>query len=190
MLLGDHPALNILNTVYRAPDGVLVDALQDDRDVLQWLERVGWPVENEPADLRPLSLLRAARMLRETIRTLIEKRKAQQTKPAEPDLAQFNAFLKQARSYLKLIPKKDGSLRLERKWKQRTAEEVLAPLAESAADLLANDDFSLVKRCENDQCVLWFYDLTKSHHRRWCSMASCGNRHKVAAFRRRKQQSA
>jgi predicted RNA-binding Zn ribbon-like protein len=33
--------------------------------------------------------------------------------------------------------------------------------------------------------VLFFYDTTKNHARRWCSMAFCGNRHKVAAHYRR-----
>nr|WP_254214234.1 CGNR zinc finger domain-containing protein [Burkholderia multivorans] len=33
--------------------------------------------------------------------------------------------------------------------------------------------------------MLWFLDRTKSHRRRWCSKALCGNRQKVAAFRRR-----
>jgi predicted RNA-binding Zn ribbon-like protein len=35
--------------------------------------------------------------------------------------------------------------------------------------------------------VLFFYDTTKNHARRWCSMAFCGNRHKVAAHYRRQQ---
>ncbi|NEJ40784.1 CGNR zinc finger domain-containing protein, partial [Rhizobium ruizarguesonis] len=37
-------------------------------------------------------------------------------------------------------------------------------------------------------CTLFFLDTTKSHRRRWCSMALCGNRMKVAAFRSRKQE--
>ncbi|MNH42693.1 CGNR zinc finger [compost metagenome] len=69
-----------------------------------------------------------------------------------------------------------------------TAEQYLAPLAESAAELMAEGDFDLVRVCEHPDCVLWFYDRTKSHRRRWCSMALCGNRHKVAEFRKRKQQ--
>lgn len=184
-LVGDHPALDFLNTVVRV-DEKLVDSLQSDRDVLQWLARVGWPVESDTANLRPPSLLQAARILREAIRSLVEKRKA--GKRFDPDA--LNAFLAEARSSMKLSQKKDGSLQLNRKWKQRTAGEILAPLAESAADLLANSDFNLVRRCENDACVLWFCDRTKSHHRRWCSMALCGNRHKVAAFRKRQQQAS
>jgi predicted RNA-binding Zn ribbon-like protein len=185
MRLADHPVLDFLNTVYLT-EQVLVDALQSDADVRQWLRDAGWPVETEPAELPPSALLRAARALRSTIRTLVEKQKA--SRITESDLAPLNALLKQARSYHKVVSKKDGSLRFERKWKQRAPEEVLAPLAESAADLLVNGDFSLVRLCESEQCVLWFYDRTKSHHRRWCSMATCGNRHKVAAFRQRKLQ--
>ncbi len=183
MLVADHPALDFLNSVARR-EGKLVDSLQRDSDVLEWLARAGWPVETGSAALRPLSLIQTARTLRETIRTLVEKRKA--GKRVDPDA--LNAFLAESRSYLKLTQKKDGSLQLTRKWKQRTAGEMLAPLSESAADLLADGNFDLVRRCQNDECVLWFYDRTKSHHRRWCSMATCGNRHKVMAFRQRRQQ--
>ena len=66
-------------------------------------------------------------------------------------------------------------------------EGVLAPLAEAAADLLANADFDLVRHCEGVDCVLWFYDRTKAHRRRWCSMQVCGNRNKVAGFRARRR---
>jgi predicted RNA-binding Zn ribbon-like protein len=61
------------------------------------------------------------------------------------------------------------------------------PVAEAVATLLAKGDFSLVRKCECPDCTLWFHDRTKSHHRRWCSMALCGNRMKVAAFRARQK---
>ena len=126
------------------------------------------------------------RALRETLRTLMEKRKAE--KRADPGV--LNAFLAEARSYLELVSSRDGSLHLKRKWERRTPQQVLAPLAESAADLLATGDFNLIRRCEDEECVLWFCDRTRSHHRRWCSIAKCGNRHKVAAFRKRQQCSS
>ena len=183
VMLGDHPALNILNTVARV-DGELVDSLRSDADVLRWLTRVGLPVETDVARFRAPSLLKIARELRETIRTLIEKRK----KGTRVDPAALNVFLAQARTHVQLVSNRDGRLHLKRQWEQRTPEQVLAPLAESAAALLTTDDFSLVRRCENEECVLWFYDRSKSHHRRWCSMTTCGNRHKVAAFRERRQR--
>jgi predicted RNA-binding Zn ribbon-like protein len=42
-----------------------------------------------------------------------------------------------------------------------------------------------VKRFEGEACILWFADQTRSHHRRWCSTKICGNRQKVAAYRKR-----
>ena len=58
--------------------------------------------------------------------------------------------------------------------------------AEAAAELFTKPEFNLVRKCESDDCVLWFYDRTKGHKRRWCSMAVCGNMHKVSKFRSRK----
>ena len=66
-----------------------------------------------------------------------------------------------------------------------TAASLLGPVAEAAAHLLVEGDFALVRQCEHPDCILWFYDRTKSHKRRWCSMAQCGNRQKAARFRKR-----
>jgi predicted RNA-binding Zn ribbon-like protein len=99
----------------------------------------------------------------------------------------LNEFLSVCESHVELRAGPKKSLRSERRWRTEKAEGLLAPVAEAAADLLVNGDFELVRKCEDRECVLWFYDRTKSHHRRWCSMASCGNRNKVAAFRQRKE---
>ncbi|MEW5977868.1 MAG: ABATE domain-containing protein [Acidobacteriota bacterium] len=63
--------------------------------------------------------------------------------------------------------------------------QLLWPVAESACDLLCYGNLSLVRKCENPNCVLFFYDTTRNHSRRWCSMSVCGNRMKVAAHFRR-----
>ena len=46
-------------------------------------------------------------------------------------------------------------------------------------ELLTNDA-SRVRRCAHPDCVLHFYDTSPKRGRRWCSMASCGNRAKAA----------
>ena len=61
------------------------------------------------------------------------------------------------------------------------AHQLLGLLAEAATDLLCTCDLSLIKKCQNPECVLFFYDTTKNHARHWCSMSLCGNRSKVAA---------
>jgi predicted RNA-binding Zn ribbon-like protein len=64
---------------------------------------------------------------------------------------------------------------------------LLAPVAEAAALLLAREDPGRVRRCSAPGCGHWFLDTSKNQRRRWCSMAVCGNRAKVAAHHGRKR---
>src|SRR5258708_12301429 len=62
----------------------------------------------------------------------------------------------------------------------------LAILARQIALFLAEANLNYLRRCANTtSCVLYFYDTTKNHRRQWCSTGVCGNRHKVAEFRKR-----
>jgi predicted RNA-binding Zn ribbon-like protein len=181
--LAGELALDFLNTRLRAGREIL-DLLQTDEDVLAWLKRAGLPAS--PAskvgrNTASQSLLRDARVLRENIRSLVEKRKA--GRRGDPSV--LNGFLKRAQSHPRLVWNKPHSLTIERIQPPDRREAILAPIAEAAAVLLSTADFHLVKRCEGKACVLWFLDQTKSHHRRWCSTRTCGNRHKVASYRRR-----
>ena len=63
----------------------------------------------------------------------------------------------------------------------------LAPLARSAAELIAEGPGAPVRKCAHPRCVLYFYDDSRTRRRRWCSMAVCGNRMKVAAHARRRR---
>ena len=180
-VLADHPVLDMLNTRANV-DGVPFEFWQGDADVERWLVRLGWAEEGAVPVFEEGALLGAARGLREVIRVLLEQRKAGQ----QGDPAALNAFLRKAVSHPQLAWPAPGELRLERQRKVQTAEQFLAPIAEAAATLLVEGDFGLVRTCEHPECVLWFYDRTKGHRRRWCSMALCGNRHKVAEFRKRK----
>lgn len=42
-----------------------------------------------------------------------------------------------------------------------------------------------VRRCGNPDCVLYFLDTSKNGSRRWCAMATCGNRLKAQRHHRR-----
>jgi predicted RNA-binding Zn ribbon-like protein len=182
LFVAGHPALDFLNTRTKLAED-FADLLQSDQDVLLWLRQAGFPapaIEDLP---QPLNLLVSARMLRESIRVLVEMRK--RSRRGDPSI--LNSFLAAGPSYRQLVWDKSTNLRVNNVRRQKTAESILAPIAEAAADLLATADFELVKRCENKNCVLWFADQTKSHRRRWCSMELCGNRQKVAAYRTRRR---
>ncbi|MFC3105340.1 CGNR zinc finger domain-containing protein [Salinisphaera aquimarina] len=66
-------------------------------------------------------------------------------------------------------------------------EAVLSLVAESAARYLANGKAGRLKSCEHSGCILFFYDTSKNNARRWCSMATCGNRAKAKAHYARKR---
>jgi len=182
-VVADHPALDLLNTV-AIVEGQPFDFLRTDGDVVRWLKRLSLLPEGSAPKVPRHALLEAARSLRETVRILVIRRK--EGKKADPSA--LNASLRAAEAYPELVWDGPDAPRLQRKREFRTPEQLLAPLAESAAELLSSGDFDLVRPCDNHECILWFYDRTKSHRRRWCSMAACGNRHKVAAFRQRQQE--
>ena len=181
LFLAGHRALDFLNSRMRLK-GELVDFFQRDQDVLRWLRLAGFSAPAKAPALEPSSaLLHAARKLRENVRGLVEARKAGH----KGNVALLNSFLAGAPSHPRVVWNAPRSVRVDRVRTLDTAEAILAPVAEAAADFLATADFALVKRCEDETCVFWFVDQTKSHHRRWCSMALCGNRNKVAAYRKR-----
>ena len=178
-LYGDHPALDLMNTVMTL-DGAKVERWNSDDDVLAWLRSAVDPAVELPEGPVP-GLLAAARALREQLRTLVAARK----EGGALDLAALNALLARAPRQL-VLREEEGGLRLKRRHAGAAPDALLAPVVEAAAHLLAEEKLELVKRCENPACTLWFLDKSKSHQRRWCSMALCGNRHKVATFRKRK----
>lgn len=81
------------------------------------------------------------------------------------------------------------SWRLGFKAREAGLEWLLAAIARSGAELISEGTSQNLKQCANPQCQNFFYDDSRTRRRRWCSMALCGNRHKVAAFARRNQGS-
>jgi predicted RNA-binding Zn ribbon-like protein len=102
-------------------------------------------------------------------------------------ILQINKYLKLPFGYNKLAMER-GEVRLKFEASFGDPESLLAPVAADAARLLTEGDPSKVKQCESEKCVLFFYDSTKNHSRRWCSMGSCGNREKVKAFYQRRKK--
>jgi predicted RNA-binding Zn ribbon-like protein len=177
---GGHVALDLLNTVAIA-NGQMVDSLQTDADVKTWLLEHAVVSDRKALEITTPGLAKAAHALREVIRDLISAKKEGRALKVEP----LNAYLQHGASYLQLAKSDAKHYYVERVRQIESVEQLLAPIAEAAAELIALEDFSVVRKCESPDCVLWFYDRTKGHKRRWCSMAICGNRHKVASYRKR-----
>ena len=184
-LLADHLALDLLNTEAR-DDGTAVEFWHGGDDVLRWLARQGIVPAPGAAAADLAALLAHALALRTLARELIGRRS--EGKTIAPD--GLNAYLHAHLSAPHLALDAAGGLVLRRVPLGDAIAALLGPVAEAVAQLLAEGDFTLVRQCEHPECVLWFYDSTKAHKRRWCSMALCGNRHKAAQFRKKASQGA
>ncbi|CAM3702954.1 CGNR zinc finger [Vibrio aerogenes CECT 7868] len=183
LMSGDHLALNFLNTKAMI-DGSLIDYFHTDEDVLAWLRQQGINEDDTgtPCD-EPGVLLQEARQLRQVIGKLVTEKK----NDCLNDVSALQTFLLEGISWTGLVEQDSGDWSLIKHYGRQSPKQILAPISEAAAHLVAEVDFSKVKQCEHSDCILWFFDKTKSHRRRWCSMKLCGNRHKVAKFRQKQK---
>jgi predicted RNA-binding Zn ribbon-like protein len=128
-------------------------------------------------------LSRATRLrkgLREACGALVRNSEvtAQATEP-------INQVLRITEGHDELVHR-DGAWKLEFIPREGGLDWLLAAIARSAAEVLTEEDARL-RICANPACGLFFCDNSRTHRRRWCSMAVCGNRHKVASFARRRE---
>lgn len=96
----------------------------------------------------------------------------------------INAFLRITEGHDELVPT-DQDWEIQFVASESGLEWLLAAVARSAAEIIAEGPRARLRLCANPRCGLFFYDTSRTHRRRWCSMTVCGNRHKVAAFARR-----
>lgn len=79
----------------------------------------------------------------------------------------------------------DGVWKIEFVAREGGLDWLLAAVARSGAEIIAEGASARLRMCANALCGLFFYDDSRTRRRRWCSMAVCGNRSKVAAFARK-----
>ncbi len=65
------------------------------------------------------------------------------------------------------------------------ARGALTRVVASTHSLVTAGLWNRLKVCPDDDCGWAFYDTSRNRSRRWCSMNTCGNRHKVRAYRDR-----
>ena len=177
----DHDSVLAFLNTSRSGVGCRVDELDTDEDVVLWLQKAGYLKESGILSYQAGELSDKARLLRELVRKLVTQRKT----GTAVEVAQLNEVLAQGSYRTELRFDALGQIHIHRRYATGSPEQLVTPVAVAAADLLARADFRLIRKCEGDDCPLWFYDRTKAHRRRWCNMAVCGNREKVARFRDR-----
>jgi predicted RNA-binding Zn ribbon-like protein len=191
LFVGNHPCLDFVNT-QMIVRGNLSDLLGGYEDLVAWLVQVKI-VNNAQAAVVMTQwnhkdqeqLFEQGITFRKTLREIVERIVARKSIPGSA-VTSINRLLSQCPGYTQLVYTKG---RFERQFQSQAAQKdsLLTPLAEAASNLLCSGDLSLVKKCGNAACTLYFFDTTKNHTRNWCSMQLCGNRIKVAAHYQRKR---
>jgi len=104
--------------------------------------------------------------------------------PPQPDLRTLKDVAHRAMSEAELAPVPAGGYGLDFS-RAPTEAALLGPIAWSAINLLATAPFERIKQCPAHDCGWLFLDTSKNNARRWCDMATCGNRTKATRFRER-----
>ena len=191
LFVGNHLALDFLNT-RPVQNGEPMELLFDFRALLRWFQAAGLLSSPEVTNLQRRSETTAAQRTTEGMREFREKLRNEILAWEDgadlhrTTVAELNRLLAAHPMLSKLQTTGNAPpMELELWFEPRQPEDLLAPLAHSAAKLFAEADRSRVRKC--GQCVLHFYDTSKKGTRRWCSMRLCGNRLKVASYAARQR---
>ncbi|MGH9594321.1 MAG: CGNR zinc finger domain-containing protein [Bryobacteraceae bacterium] len=191
---GGHSAVNFGNAF--GADGGEREEIISWADLVDFLSAAGMVSRERAAGLIELpqaapdateDLIGVAMSLHKAVRRILEARvdgRAIEEEWVKP----INSVLACTEGYDRLEPTPGTSS----DWRMRLAarsqglEWLLAAVARSAAELVAEGPGAPIRKCASGKCWLFFYDDSRTGRRRWCSMETCGNRAKVAAHARRK----
>ena len=132
-----------------------------------------------------------ARRMRNVLRALAEK--GDRTgKPADPvtqlAITEINRIRGRSTGSRRVEPLSDGGFSRNFVTGGDVFAALLAPIIETAADALVTGELARVHKCANASCGRVFHDGSRNGKRRWCDMATCGNRAKAARHRRKAQR--
>jgi len=132
---------------------------------------------------RDLTRVRALRdALREVAYSIAEERG-----PSPGALDTVNRAL-HARQVIELVPSSDG-ISVDHRHVGDPIDDALARLADPLVRELTSGHPERIKICDDNTCRFVFYDTSRTGRRRWCDMATCGNRAKAARHRARAKYS-
>jgi len=176
--------------------GVRFDALREFETFVRWLEAANVLDGERATGLRrraqqqpsgAAAALVDARRVRASLRALAER--GNSTEKARIDtLTEINRILGRSAGTRRLEPKGDGTFARSFVPVGDAFAGLMIPVVESAADALVIGELARIRRCADGRCPRVFYDGTKNGRRRWCDMATCGNRAKAARHRVRLRQ--
>jgi predicted RNA-binding Zn ribbon-like protein len=183
---------HFLNTL-ELESGSLVDRFVKFDDAAHWLTDRGVCHEGlEPAALNAAgateqSALERVRSVRAALREVAHA-VAEDRPPADAALAEVNRAIS-SRERIELVRAPDG-VSVGHSHVGDPLDDALARLADPLVSEIQSGRSDRVRVCANETCQWIFFDESRGGQRRWCDMASCGNRAKAARHRARAKEKA
>ncbi|HET7146368.1 MAG TPA: ABATE domain-containing protein [Gaiellaceae bacterium] len=183
--IGGHAALDFCNTLAGHGEESPHDYLAGFDELALWARDAGLLTPHACAHARSLNaasprtgarVAAEARALRSAAYDVFMRAPA-------ADFATVQRFVQAAEGAVELVPEQGDALAA---WRLPPAIGVRLPLhaaARAVGELLVSTRAREVRRCPGRGCGWLFLD--RSGRRRWCSMASCGNREKARRFAQR-----
>jgi predicted RNA-binding Zn ribbon-like protein len=185
-------AFDFLNTI-ELEDGALVERLTSLDTALAWLVDAG--VASDATSIAALARSAASRdaLLGRLIKTRTALRDVahavnHEEPPSRAAIDEVNRALA-SRERVELVAADDG-VRLGHSHIGDAIDDILARIAEPIVREIGNGHDERIRICANDTCRWLFYDESRAGRRRWCDMATCGNRAKAQRHRARQRESA
>ncbi len=190
LFLGGHPAMDFLNTLF-GPAGRQAETIGSGQAYLDWLVTAGL-LDGAVAARLPRrfgeealdAAAAEARRFREWARSWLTRWRAAPRRDYRSELLALNRVLARETCHREVVAA-GKRLTVAARSRLEQASALVALAAGPIAALVSEEQAALVRSCAGADCSLWFLDRSKSHGRRFCSAAVCGNRAKVAAFRAR-----
>lgn len=168
-----------------------LDALRDFETMVAWLEAASVidlerslamrrRAQQQPAGAA--ASLVDARRVRGALRSLAERGTLGERVRLD-GLAEINRVLGRSAGTRRVEQRADGTFTRSFVPVGDAFAGLMIPIVESAADALILGELPRVRRCADARCVRVFFDNTRNGRRRWCDMATCGNRAKAARHR-------
>ncbi len=184
--VGNWLAVDFINTDI-VLEGKPVNLLKHPADFMTWLQEAGVNGLQEAK----IEARETERILPEALayRSLLKQSLAAVTQKRQPPcelVPATNALLARPENAAQLV-EQTGRYSLIVAPSFPTAKSYVVPVAQSVAKLLVEGDLNRLRKCKNPECVLYFYDTSKSGTRSWCSLDICGNKLRMAASRERKK---
>ncbi len=188
-LAGGHPVLDFLNSLGGHRLTAPREHLTTPEDLVSWGLQSGWldqehahpmlvEIQLRPAEARA-ALVRVRAFREALFRVFLAA--SENTLPAPEPLEAFEREVRRAWAERRLIRGPDGEYRWVSPESARL-DAFIPGLALAASDLLTGPARARIRLCEAtalDGCGWLFLDTSRNGTRRWCEMATCGNKYKA-----------